>query len=1590
MSAPEKPLLFPEAFDAPGLWKALGTLHDLTEKDFRWLAHARLASDTLRSQQTPPMRAERILLTADKEIPVQLPGSFVLGTAPDDNGEILYTPFAGLEKFSDRAALQETLEERLNKAEEADDLLAFFSLVQRKRLLDAGGISLSFETIAGDIFEERNTSLLTALQLNAQTLCDELRQLPSLGKMLESALDELLEPAFGNVRQSGTRVTFHGADKGQPTTTSDATSLTEAVLIHYRHQSWPDHRPREFSNPGHTSTPADRLRWEEAVVTASSKLPILLFRQLDEYWHAPSVDGSPRCTLFRQMLEDQARTELMLKRDARVLDAQQFQTLVKRLRPDSETNPALVLETVRLWEYRPNFIELAGSLMVSGTFACLYTPSQGLQMLKDYADLKTTLQAKFLAPGHEDELYALLGLDERNRFLGFDQPQVSGARLAGNVFNTLFEAILAKQRQNVEYALQVFRHSDGAVELHALFDKALDIRSMIHERLMPLNVGGRWSTSPALSGSQQPSIVLADTAMAAVKTFNSIEWPISQDFSVQPLASSVEQRRHLDAMKSQLAHALFVGIRGEARLRALNGSLPEAAKAMVETVFDADRPSREERLALNGFRPDAYSLTVTAPGDRRLLPLAGCVLITERGGLDTAHSGRAVLWTPALGLELFGNVATLRKVLDRRLLDSVQRLTLVENLAPTRQQFHQRYTLGPLNLIPDNVLYHCAQSGIDHFMDRCDQLRTRITEPARQGPALLTQLKTPIISNLQRAKAHAQAISQQQTLPAWLSMASPEAQRLHVELLEQWRHSIPDSKDYLDGVTPLDSYVAETLKALLDSRFPGSDLDPRQIEITPNLALAGPARNLVEFAQDHVNVAQGTGFKVTSNTGKALPDNLDQTAVRQLLSSLAIASTYSAKVTDALTANDAEGRARKQRFIRQLPWQLLQHAHALQLQQQLSASAFDCLLQIFDMPDGIARATVQGAHGTISPLSLVKTTGASAVTAQGLYLIECAGQNAAQTLLTLYGGPLFREFENETALIAAFNTPGELQDLLLRRLPDTEQAGFRNLFQSSRGQVSEISLSGQPIDGNALEQLFEDNTRLLKHMLGCQAQRNAQSDWETAKTLVAKAIRQEPGPLPGKLSYIPLLWQAYEKFKGSAQALQDHHWMRALKSFVDGAAQMVQVAFLPLEPEVSAIEPILEGAVQKIEVPGWSRIRPTSSLRTRLQPFETSAVALKDLTLARKDGTYSHSFSNRTYAAVAGKVYQVIKNGSDWQMAHDDLRGPILVNSAGNQVLNPARHIVQYGKAISKMYDRYTTERERREIFNIEAEGMDEIRNKHPHKARMLMRALDLARFYAFNCLHNLAVFNHELSGTRLHTLIKGVFDVPQIGIGLLDKLKKSIIPICKALVDPTEDWLNSDRFVVGSNKFYSDVIAFVLDGDAKKKVHFTEKFFDQQLDWYKSGLTDPLDVDSHAQAATLIHEFAHQFSKALDIASMEARRPFTDLISTVTGYGLAQKESQQRYQRQALSLATPREALFCIWNEPLKTWLSVDNISALSSVAKTILELTGKPTLKEARQAFYDQNSPDARINVILRNADSLAFLICGMGRQLDPVPSP
>ncbi len=208
MSTPSTPLFFPQALQSPGQWADLGKAHGLTRKDLQWLAHVKMASQTLRSQQTPSMLAERILISTGT-LSVPLAGCFVLSPTPDDKGDILYTPYGGMRKFAGRAQLSAHLKKQLDSAGEDDELLAVMSLAARKVLAAASDISLGFETIDGEVFADQRALIESSQRSNEQAMFDELQQLPSLTTMLATLLDERVKQVFPGLDQRRTVVNFY-------------------------------------------------------------------------------------------------------------------------------------------------------------------------------------------------------------------------------------------------------------------------------------------------------------------------------------------------------------------------------------------------------------------------------------------------------------------------------------------------------------------------------------------------------------------------------------------------------------------------------------------------------------------------------------------------------------------------------------------------------------------------------------------------------------------------------------------------------------------------------------------------------------------------------------------------------------------------------------------------------------------------------------------------------------------------------------------------------------------------------------------------------------------------------------------------------------------------------------------------------------------------------------------------------------------------------------------------------------------------------------------------------------------------------------
>lgn len=1567
--------------------RALG----FTVKDLEWLNTVYHATDAARADSTVrdyPMRVERLLVNLTGQPALPLAGTFMMSPTPDDAKAVLYTPYGGLELFDSHADLLDEVRTRLTLAAPRAELLQFLSVAERHGLGPNAPLTLTTSVIQGAVMEDQEQAILAGQEKNVGMMFDELRQLPSLNAMLDTLLGIMGRSYFPGLDQADTRVNFFlRTATGEDGQWVASETLRDALLGFYVQQAWPMDQTRRFFNTAHDTRAfnkkqlaEDQQRWDSVVEQTSGALSKLLISLLQTYWNENATVGQSRLQLFTQVMRDKFRADLLVKHQQSIVSADESQTLRSAILPDHAAQTGLNVEKVGVYTTFEHPVDLASTLMISNSHAYLYTQARGLQVLANLSDLNNTLLSMLKTAGYEDELLNFLSLDERSVFVGMDPMQVSGNPVVGDVFKEILEDIITKQSANLEYALGLYRRSGGSIDLGALLDSALDVRSMLDSRLLDQQADGRWSVHPIASGNGRTATVQAEKAKLHLQRLQTIEAALAQTRSkYQTFAKSGLHTLPvmlLENNRAGLSHGMLQGLRGEMQLRQLNKSLPARALALLDSLLHADGMTRQKRHGLNGFIPDAFGLTLYLGLQTTAHALVNCFVVTERGGTDPVHSGAALLWTPRCGYEVFASIKALRDALEQRLQAPQQHLPLMENLPPSQRVPHLACRLGPLHRIDGHLLDDRQQTYCNFIRDQIDLLRSMGLSNKRLAACMDSLIQRPPPTNLPRAIAIAQATVYQQALPVWLGMAPPHEQILHAELLEQYRISAPNERDYLHGITTLREQAFSSLSALLNARFPGQVVNPDNVLIPGNISLAGNTLTLTDFALRYWPELSADDIRPQSRTATPLPAELDGSAVVQLVRQLDLNRLYAQQLTTHLKGDSEDTRERRRLFCRQLPWQLLQYAHQLTLDDQLSAAAWRLIQQVFDMPDAVARAAVADATASIRPLELIATPGATPAKALGCYVIAQTDATGPLVLYAPYSpSHLLTEYPTEAAWLSAFTAPGALQDWVTGQMAAPDQATYRNLLGQPGGRgASEIRLGATPIAGNLLTQLFADNSEMLLQMLTCQFSKTGQARWDAITNLLAQAIPKGLKFMAGKLAYPLVVWRSYKLFKTSAEDLQQHRWQHALKTFAQGVA------------ELAALRKELDRLVPAPTAPTLADLDLTAPGRTQLQAFEDHDTALADLTLSTLTHLYKEPTGTRHFVPLAGKVYPVKKAGEHWRLSQGELHGPYVQrNAQGEWTLDLDRHHPRYGGTLGRYAGKVQTWAAEREAINIEAVGMPAIAALSSWKAQCIDEALNVATYYAVTCKRNLRHFATQRDPrSRIGQFFTELFGVGTLTADQVQRVERRIDEVLDELTNHTLTGADSQRFVCGTHRYSPhDTFAFVIPDDADHKIYLLDRFFDPAMDVYQNRLNTPFDISAHARATTLIHEISHVTSLTEDLAYLDSMRPFQDLINiNIQGAALLRTDLTD-LRKTALSVLTPATQLFATWDDFVQDWEDFGSDQGTSKQKKIVLAITGCQTLQEARNIFMTDDNK--RIDTILANADSVTYLISQLGRSLD-----
>lgn len=1560
-----------------------------TLDDLNWLSTVYLPSEAQRKAHAQPMEVDRLLLTANGATDIPLAGAFVMSRA-DNGGVTLYTPWRGLTQYADMDTLKAALGDWWAEPDSKRELIRFMSLQQRRDLTQNRTPDIATQAVEGAVFEDQQRILEYNQAHDRQLLLDELQATPTLQQMLDECLSAALLKPFPELDQRLTRMT-------QPLTiagtrqASASLALANAVLQFYLNNSWPV-GPIRFSHPHHSvSSTGDDLAWRHAIEQISQHLTPLLHRQIEAFWDTSSDQVQTRAERFAEVMRTSYDMQLLLKRQQGELTVERYLQLID----SGQADGALRVETVRVKIPENPDIELSTTLMVADhqQLKFLYTPCKGLENTDDLGVAQRLVFSRLDKDAPDDLLLGCLSLDERHTVLSLPATErvIRGEPISGPVFAHLMATVRRKQRHNLSHALSRYRQGNGELDPHALVDKALDARCLIDARLLTADAGGRWSTHMDLRSHSHPALGLAKARMTQLADERrGLELRLQQLPAIPLTTHTAAQAQSildtsLLSLKTAFTHAASTALHSELRLLTATGMLAPTEQAMIKTVLDA--PVRKQRAALNGFVPDVFSLAVQAGTATGLLKLASCFVLTERGGLDPKHSGKAILWTPALGFEAFAALKPLQQALERRLQHEDERATLLENLNRSARADHRTYKLAPLQQVDDHFLAQVHASDVC-LEDACleSALSTPLPDSAKTHLLDQVALRRPM-SGLQRAEDLALALVTRHTLPAWLANAPIAGQVLHAELLQQYLNHVTDDLDYLSGVRSLPRTTHHELKKQL--KTDGFDVDPDQVQITieGRPTAAAIRQPLTELALTHLKDLEGVKLKLTALDHRAIPEKMDEPYIKNLIRTLKPGEHQRALLDAAFADTQPEAAERRRRFHAQVPWQLLLYAHGEKLQERLSENGFNLIRQIMDMPDAIARAAVGGAQAIIRPLELLGIKAAQALKVPGIYLIGSATDRAApRVLLAPYSRHAVREYASETHLLTALKSAGALSEWVTLHTPLVDRPLLqewlvpkrrtaRDTHTSGRHRATEVTLACNPLEGNALVHLFKDNIGLLGRLLGCQSNHDHRSTWSVVKQVLGEDLLQASSFLTGKLAYPITVWRSYRSLKLSADELQAHHWSAALRTLLTGIAQLASLRqSLPGQTESATPAPAQPQAMDF-----------TAPDRTRLQRYEDRALDLGSLTHNANLGLYAHATTKQQYAPVDGKVYPVTPRGEHWRIGDAKNLGPRVRQNASKQWILD-RNTQRRGS----LADRLETAISVWSNMDVEARGMRRIRQLFPNKARQIEEALDLATTYAWNSFRNLQLLKAPGDTiTPVHQLIMDFIDVPAVTLAHVKPLQKVVGEVFAALLDPTLRKPDAKRFVVGQLlEGATDAIAFTVPEDLKKAIYLAEKFFNPNFGFYRQHLTDgAFAINTHARAAALIHELSHINCRTEDISYLDTGRPFVDLISDATAQGSLLKSSLTDVQNTALSIKTPYTRLFANPDPDTGVWEDVGSTTFENTdrAKAIILRLTGDVNLSGARETFKKDSLK--RLAVQLANADSVAWLMCNLGRQLHVV---
>jgi hypothetical protein len=1039
--------------------------------------------------------------------------------------------------------------------------------------------------------------------------------------------------------------------------------------------------------------------------------------------------------------------------------------------------------------------------------------------------------------------------------------------------------------------------------------------------------------------------------------------------------------------------------------------LKDVALPLLELLQQVlDFPLSESRRDL----AQAYALCIEIGGRRLPMGLNIAWAIQHPG-----HAGDGLLfWSVYGGLQAVSSVTELQALLGRRLQAPDWRgKWLLLFASEDRQWLDQALAAGETPALSlarvDGHFHHRMQQ------DEQDRQVQEISAALQQGrenrlAALPLSRYVDMAAADDRLHAWLDAVAiriQNQlfstTLPDWLANASLADLGHYADVLTDYFRYGDPAQDFLGDIPRLHRFAHQQLREALQRDFPAHDLDPRQIVLTMTEYIPAPVspgslpsaipaatlvrtENLVDYALNHFSSLQSATLSLGSAGDTPMPAGLTSAYLARLVRTLDVGLRYQNLLVERFDPRRADYAQRRERFMLQAPARLLAPALEMKLQGELSQKAYDFIERVVTMPDGKARAPLQGQHIVLCPLTLLPRVDMAADPVQGLFLIGPRDPDQGPVVLhCLFSESFgFKEFRDRRDLLEHMRREGPLQQLVLDRVGPQLRRRYANgglleahipwntegIQTGPFGSPGEVGLGSAIIEGNALRHLYETSLQVIEALSRQQTVTTAQADWASFLYLMTLSTEQVLMFMPGKLGMLVALWQSQSLFSASVSSVSEQHWGRALSEFSAALVTLVsarsQEEHETLGARPAAREPVFS----------WRNAVLTPEVLLRLRAFERHDVELATLQYDSLYNLYLDPATQTRYAPVGGKVYQVHEQHGVWRVKGNGGDGPKLQLSQ-DQRWELKLEMGLYGGAPSANNRRAQALQARIERYmDVLASGMPEIRAYSRDQARRIGISVHQALEYLRTVLLNLRTPFAQGLAEPVRTTLKEFFGVREVEPRLIEDVRQRILQLFDGLSDPSLSILDSPRFVVGAVKpGNEDLAAFVFKGDQQQRVFLGDMFFSPPPFNLKSVLPGgrAFNTEDHFRAIALLHELSHLLNGTEDIAYLDACAPPSDLLDDSLPETAWYKGVVTELRAQSLSHRSPPAELFR--TREGGNWRDLNPDDGI--VYTKVLALTGQSTLTGARQAFLTNIS--VRRRVILGNADSVAMLIALLGRE-------